>query len=448
MPFFLDHDPHACSLHYFNHQEALNKWLWDNCDEAYAKAFEDHPALFLAHQNTALICFDEKDPWGICAPLLKLPRDYSYVFVNTPHNINDHCVAWALAFYDFHHHKTTHTEKKTPPRLVWPEAAERLYVRAMVRAISTARDLINEPANVITPFSFAKRSEELFEALNVHVDIEKDLDILKKEYPLLYTVGRASENPPCMIHIRYAPSSYVKKIALVGKGVCFDSGGLDIKPSAHMLHMKKDMGGAAHALALGYLIAELKLPIAFDMYIPCAENAVGSRSYRPRDILVSRKGLTVEVGNTDAEGRLILADALTKASEKECDLIIDFATLTGAARVAMGLDLPAFFTNQEGIRNSLQTLSSQCHDDMWALPLFEKYRKTLKSSCADLSSTGSSSYGGAITAALFLEHFIEKDNPWIHVDLMAYNITSTPGRPEGGEVMGLRAVFNYLISIS
>jgi len=235
-------------------------------------------------------------------------------------------------------------------------------------------------------------------------------------------------------------------LALVGKGVCVDTGGLDLKSATGMAHMKKDMGGGAHALALARLVMQHKLPVRLLLLIPAVENSVAGNAYRPGDVIETRKGLSVEIGNTDAEGRVVLSDALAYASEQLPDLIIDFATLTGAARIAMGTELTPLFSNHLDVARAIQDAGDEVEDPMWTLPLYQPYRKLIESQIADLNNIGKTSFGGCITAALFLEHFVETEIPWVHIDTYAWNQADRPGRPQGGEALGLRAVFRYLQS--
>ncbi|MGH8035175.1 MAG: leucyl aminopeptidase family protein, partial [Lysobacterales bacterium] len=235
-------------------------------------------------------------------------------------------------------------------------------------------------------------------------------------------------------------------LALVGKGVCFDSGGLDLKNASGMALMKKDMGGAAHALALARLVMERGLPVRLLVLFPAVENSVAGNAYRPGDIIATRKGLSVEIGNTDAEGRVVLADALAYACEQGPDLVVDFATLTGAARIALGPDLPALFSNMPEVAQAIFQAGERCEDPLWVMPLYQPYVEHIRSSIADLNNSSKNSYGGCITAALFLEHFVSRGTPWVHIDTFAWNQSSRPGRPEGGEAAGLRAVFSYLTS--
>lgn len=353
---------------------------------------------------------------------------------------NHACLAWGLSFYQFQKYRSSSSQ--ISKQLVWPQTAEQSWVEAHLQAIINIRDWINTPAADFTPTTLANLAQELAQHHRADIRVIKGAQ-LQQEYPCVYTVGKAAEIEPCYIHLHHRHPQAKKKLALVGKGVCFDSGGLDLKPANGMQLMKKDMGGAAHALGLAQLIMAMNLPIELDLYIPAVENSVSSNAMHPLDIIKTKKGLTVEIGNTDAEGRLILADALYEASQNQPDLIIDFATLTGAARIALGTELPALFCNQQPLAMQFIAAANNVQDDVWLLPLHQPYAKQLKTAFADLSSTGSS-YGGAIVAALFLEHFVTLDIPWMHIDLMAYRLNTSPGRPEGGDAMALRAAYEFL----
>jgi leucyl aminopeptidase len=355
------------------------------------------------------------------------------------------CFAWGMSSYSFDQYKET--SQKSKPRLCWPEGVDQQWVEGMIRATSHVRDLINTPASDLGPTELAETMIDLattFEAASC--TLIEDSGLLEKNYPAIYTVGKASSRSPILIDFSWQTPCYTKKITLVGKGVCFDSGGLDIKSAHNMLLMKKDMGGAAHVIALAYLIMKMNLPVNLRVLIPAVENSISGNAMRPLDVIRMRKGCTVEIGDTDAEGRLILADALWEASSDDPDLIIDCATLTGAARIALGTDVPAVFSNSEKLVCDLLNASEEEDDPLWRLPLYHPYKKLLKSSVADMSSTSKGGYGGAITAALFLEHFVKSNIPWIHMDMMAWNTSSSPGRPEGGEAMGLRALYRFVSS--
>ena len=350
------------------------------------------------------------------------------------------CIGWGLGTYIFNKYKK---QRKMTAELVWPVDADKKDVIRIIDGIGLTRDLINTPANDMGPDDLVKSSKKLAKNHKAQITIISGLDLLRKNYPSIHAVGRASVSKPSLIDIKWGDPK-APKVTLVGKGVCFDSGGLDIKPASGMLNMKKDMGGAAQVLGLAHIIMDANLPIRLRVLVPAVENAISGNAFRPRDVLQTRKGLTVEVGNTDAEGRLILSDALTEATRDKPSMIIDFATLTGAARVAMGTDVPALFCNDDELAGSLLQYGMETEDPLWRLPLWKGYKPMLKSNVADLSSTGSTPYGGAITAALFLEHFVEPSIPWAHIDLMSYNNTSRPGRPEGGEAQGIRAIYHML----
>ena len=355
------------------------------------------------------------------------------------------CLAWALTGYSFDRYK-----KKTDrgyPRLVIPDGVDFAWVEAAYDSIKRIRDLINTPAEDMKPADLAAEAQQLAEQYGARLSVISGVE-LERDYLSIHAVGRAASAEPLLIDFRWQHSEPRKKIVLVGKGVCFDSGGLDIKPSSGMLIMKKDMGGAAHVLGLASMIMAMNLAVDLRVLIPAVENAIAGNAMRPGDVIKTRKGITVEIGNTDAEGRLILADALHEACQSRPDLIIDFATLTGAARVALGTELPALFSNSDDVAVGILGQDYASEDPLWRMPLHGAYKKHLKSSVADLNNVGKSSYGGAITAALFLEEFIEPNCPWAHIDLMAWNLNSTPGRPEGGEAMGLLSVFNYLCAVT
>lgn len=347
-------------------------------------------------------------------------------------------IAWGLGAYQFSRYKKNN---KQMAQLVLADAQS--HCSTLVEAHYLVRDLVNTPTEDMGPYELAEAAKTLSDRFSGQFSVIMGQQLLQNNFPAIHAVGRASPNEPRLIDFTWGDESN-PKITLVGKGVCFDTGGLDLKPSRAMLTMKKDMGGAAHVLGLAQLIMASNLAIRLRVIIPAVENAVSGNAYRPGDVIPSRSGQTIEIGNTDAEGRVILGDALSLASEENPDLIIDIATLTGAARIAMGLDVPAMFCNNDEKANALITASQQCDDPIWRMPLHQPYRELIKSKLADLNNAGSSPYGGAITAALFLESFIGKDIPWMHLDLMAYNTGSRPGRPEGGEAMALRALFAFL----
>ena len=379
--------------------------------------------------------------WDLAPLPAILPKGCYYLDANlTPEAATDAATGWALAQYQF---DTFKDKKAFKAKLAWPVGADQEEVRRLAEATALGRDLINRPANDLGPAELADAAAHLAKSYKAKIDIIKGAALLTKNFPMIHAVGRAADRVPRLIDIRWGKKAH-PKVTIVGKGVIFDSGGLDIKPAPGMLIMKKDMGGAAHALSLAKLVMDAGLPVRLRVLVPAVENAISGNAFRPMDILPSRKGLTVEVGNTDAEGRLVLADALTEADSEKPEMILDFATLTGAARVALGTDLPALFCNDDALAADLIEGGLKTRDVLWRLPLHKPYRNMLKSPNADLSSTGSGGYGGAITAALFLEHFVSPETRWTHVDVMAWNLKSRPGRPEGGEVMGLRAFYRML----
>lgn len=351
------------------------------------------------------------------------------------------CLGWGLAAYRFDHYKTGQ-KKTTTPCLLWPEKTDRKSVMAHLESAELIRTLVNIPANDMGPDELEDAARALADSEGLTIKVIKDKALLKDNFPMIYAVGKASPRRPRLIDLQWGNPKH-PKVTLVGKGVCFDTGGLDLKPPAAMLTMKKDMGGAAHSLGLALLIIRHKLPIRLRVLIPAVENSVSGEAFRPWDVLKSRKGLTVEVGDTDAEGRLVLADALALACEEKPDFIANFATLTGAARVALGVEVPAIFSNREKLGFEISALGMEHHDPLWPLPLWQPYRKEMTSDIADLSSTGSGK-AGAITAALFLESFVDAQTDWIHVDLYAWDHGGKPGRTKGGTEMTSRAIFAYL----
>jgi leucyl aminopeptidase len=352
-------------------------------------------------------------------------------------------LGWRLGSYSFTPYKRP---KPTPEAtLVVPAGADQAYVATTVAATSLVRDLITTPAADMGPEHLEVAAQALCDRHSANLTVIAGDDLLDQNYPLIHAVGRACDQAPRLIEITWGNSDD-PGVTLVGKGVCFDTGGLDIKPAAGMKLMKKDMGGAANVLGLAEMIMGLQLPVRLRVLIPAVENSIASNALRPLDVVSSRRGLTVEVGNTDAEGRLVLADALWEAvsDEPAPQLVVDFATLTGAARIALGTELPACFSNHGEVANTLLSCGLAVDDPLWQLPLHQPYRSMIDSTVADLSNISNSSYGGSITAALFLQEFTRPEIPWVHIDLMAWNLRTLPGRPEGGEAMGMRAVFELV----
>lgn len=393
-------------------------------------------------ERVVAIIGDKPDIWGIAHLPTALPKGhYKAIGDVTEAQLTDMALGWQLATYRFDRFKKE--QGKEPATLVVPKDCDISPLMAVAEGIFLARDLINRPANDLTPFALADAATAFAKQHGAKCNIVRDGELLEQNYPLVHAVGRASDNRPCLIDMQWGNTKH-PKVTLVGKGITFDSGGLDIKPSSGMLLMKKDMGGAANVLALAHVVITAKLPICLRILIPAAENSVGGNAFRPKDVIKSRKGITVEIGNTDAEGRLVLCDALTEADAQAPELLIDFATLTGAARVALGTDIPAFFTDDDALASDIAACSASEQDPLWRLPLWQPYREQLDSNVADIDNAGSGSFGGAITAALYLKEFVEQSKSWVHIDLMAWNSKSRPGRPMGGEAMGVRAMFHLL----
>ena len=338
-------------------------------------------------------------------------------------------LGFVLGGYEFSEYKEKPTAKA---QLAISDKALYERISQQADAITLARDLVNTPAVDMMPQHLSQVMEDLAATYNGEFSQWVGDELLEQNYPTIHMVGRAWGATDAPL------------ITLVGKGVCFDSGGLDLKPSSGMRNMKKDMGGAAHVIALAQLIMAANLPIRLRVLVPAVENAVSRNAFRPGDVIKTRKGIMVEIDNTDAEGRLVLCDALSEAQNDNPELIIDFATLTGACRVALGTELPGFFSTERDVANGIIDAGLSVHDPVWQLPLFEQYKSLLKSDVADMANCASTPFGGAITAALYLKEFVEPTTPWVHFDVMAWNLRALPGRPTGGEALGIRAVFNYL----
>jgi len=350
-------------------------------------------------------------------------------------------VVWSLAQYGFDRYKPHLAE----PRVLVVAQPDLAPVLAESSAVFLVRDLINTPANDMGPDALADVMVSIAQVHGADVTQYVGDALLLHRFPAIHAVGRAAAVAPRLISLTWGDEQH-PKVTLVGKGVCFDSGGLDIKPSSGMRLMKKDMGGAAQVIGLAQWLMAERLPIRLHVLVPAVENAISADSYRPGDVLTMRNGLNVEIDNTDAEGRLILADALVKACEEHPEVLLDFATLTGAARVAVGTEISALFTNDDDLAQALTDASRLAGDPVWRMPLFEGYNDMLNSSVADMVNSSGSSYAGAITAALFLKRFVNPLVSWAHFDIMAWNISSKPGKPEGGEAMGMQTAGRYLMS--
>ena len=349
-------------------------------------------------------------------------------------------LGWQMGAYRFARYRPSSAplERAT---LIPPAQVDLAYVEAAVAATTLARDLINTPASDLGPEELAAAASGLAGRFGARCEILQG-DALQS-YPLLKAVGAGSPRAPRLIDLRWG-NAEAPRVTLVGKGVCFDTGGLDLKPSAGMLLMKKDMGGAACVLALGQMLMQMGAPVQLRVLIPAVENSIDGAAYRPGDVLRSRKGLTVEIGNTDAEGRLVLADALAAADEERPDLLVDLATLTGAARVALGPEVPAAFSPDERLLSALRTYGEQETDPVWPLPLWAGYEDDLASKVADLSNVSAAPFAGSIIGALFLKRFVTATPTWLHVDLYAWNAKERPGRPIGAEAQGVRALYRLI----
>jgi leucyl aminopeptidase len=385
---------------------------------------------------------DGLDPLALATFSERLPAG-TYRYANLPAAISPALagLAWALGLYRFR--LAAKPEKRAVPLLVLPEGVDGAEIGRIAEAVCAARDLINMPANRLGPQELAAAVRKVAGKYGAKFSQIAGEALLGANYPLIHAVGMGSSRPPRLLDLTWGKPN-APKVTLVGKGVCFDTGGYDLKSSAGMITMKKDMGGAAVALALADLVMAAKLKVRLRVLIGAVENSVSGAAYRPSDVFKSRKGLTVEIGNTDAEGRLVLADLLAEADAEAPELLIDIATLTGAARVATGMELPPFFTDDEGLAADLIGHAAEEFDPLWRLPLWRGYESTLNSAVADLTNTPDYGYAGAITAALFLGRFVERAASWVHFDVAAWSDRPKPGRRRGGEASALRALYALL----
>ena len=391
--------------------------------------------------SQALFIVTDANDYFACGDLIKQLPPGQYLLQAEPEHVEAISFGWLIGAYQYDRYITNKTEK-TLAMLAINNAEIVASAIKFAQATALTRDLVNTPAADMMPIDIAQAAQDLAEQFNGEVTQIIGDELLVHNYPTIHAVGRASVNTPRLVDLTWGDSNH-PQVTLVGKGVCFDSGGLDIKPSAGMRNMKKDMGGAAHVLGLAQLIMAHNLPINLRVLIPAVENAVSNNAMRPGDVITTRKGLTVEIHNTDAEGRLVLCDALCEAENDEPELIIDFATLTGAMRVALGTELPGFFSTSDEVAAGITAAGSKNSDPVWRMPLHRPYDNLFESTIADMTNCPASPFGGAITAALYLERFIEKTD-WVHFDVMAFNVRRLSGRPLGGEAFGIRAVFDYL----
>ncbi|HGG59627.1 MAG TPA: leucyl aminopeptidase family protein [Gammaproteobacteria bacterium] len=419
----------------------VNQWI-----DSHGFDAKPHACCVIPHPewgiDRVLYGVDEAlDTWSIGDAPTQLPAgDYKLICDWDEEQRFQAALGWGMGAYRFDRYKSADAVRA---RLLVESDMDRLTRE--LAALWRVRDLINTPPNDMMPPELASEARALADRHGAVFEQIVGDALLTENYPAIHAVGRASVHEPRLLTLRWGETGN-PRVTLVGKGVCFDSGGLDLKNAAGMRYMQKDMGGAAHVLGLAELIMTAELPVELRVLIPAVENAVAGNAFHPGDILESRSGTTIEIENTDAEGRLILCDAITEACRNVPDLLIDFATLTGAARVAVGTEIGCYFSNREDLAETLQSAGEQLADPVWRLPLHQPYREQLKSQSADLMNCSSGGFGGAITAALFLQHFVADSTDWIHFDVMAWNQRKRPGRPEGGEAMGIRAAFELIKS--
>jgi len=384
---------------------------------------------------------DQLSPWCLARLAEALPEGTYRMAEGDP---GPAMLGWLLGQHRFTAYKSSNEDKRGSRILLTKEAADIERTVSIAQATALVRDLVDTPAADLGPAELEAVAQELAKKFSAKLEVTSG-DTLQQQFPMIAAVGQGAtrERAPRLIELRWGKEA-APRIAIVGKGVCFDSGGLDIKSASGMRLMKKDMGGAAHALALARLVMEQRLPVRLHLLVPAVENSISAGAFRPGDVLDSRKGLKVEIDNTDAEGRLVLGDALAKAGEEEPELILDFATLTGAARIALGPDLPALFANDDELAADLEAASRRVTDPVWRMPLWDGYDEMLKSDLADLSNAADSPMAGSVTAALFLRRFVPEGTPWGHFDTFAWRPSSKPGRPKGGDALGLRTAFAML----
>ncbi|MBM3732821.1 MAG: leucyl aminopeptidase family protein [Acidimicrobiia bacterium] len=425
----------------------LRRWARATHFRAEAGAVLPVPGREGEIARVAFVQTDDAGPWDYARLPAKLsPGAYRLEGDTPPAAADALALGWALAAYGFDRYRSPKKKNTLDGAvLVWPKTADRAAVVRAAEATYLVRNLVNVPANDMGPGDLATAARALARRHGARMTEIVGDALLKKGYPAVHAVGRAAGpgRAPRLIDLNWGRAG-APRVTLVGKGVCFDTGGLDLKPSANMKLMKKDMGGAAHALGLAHMVMAAKLDVRLRVLIPAVENSVSGDAMRPLDVVRTRKGLTVEIGNTDAEGRVILADALAEAADERPALIADFATLTGAARAALGPELPALFCNDDGVADALLAAGKSVFDPLWRLPLWAPYGKMIEGKTADITNAPESGFAGAITAALFLERFVESSVPWVHLDIMAWNVAASPGHPEGGEAMGMRALFALL----
>lgn len=427
-------DAHINSL-----DAATQYWVRQHIDEVAAGVAILCPDAGEQEQRVLLCAEAPYGLWTLAGLPTSLPAG-NYQLANQPIT-TEMALGWSLAQYRFEKYLPTKTESRHILLLSDQAIIDSVNIKAYSHNL--VRDLINTPTNDMGPSHLAEFAKKLAADAGAHYSEIVGDELLKQNYPMVHAVGRAAENAPRLIDIRWGDEKH-PKLTLVGKGVCFDTGGLDIKPYSSMKLMKKDMGGGAFVLGLANMIMQHKLPVRLRVLVPAVENSVSSNAFRPQDVLTARNGKTVEIGSTDAEGRLILADALAEADSESPDLIIDVATLTGAARVAMGTEVPALFSKKDVDAQALVATSLSMRDPLWQLPLWADYEENIRGDISDILNTAKVGFGGAIHAALFLQHFVPTCPNWLHIDTMGWNISTRPGRPKGGEALGLHALYAFL----
>ncbi len=386
---------------------------------------------------------DHNDPFALSHLPSLLPAGVYHLQDDAPRRVDAALamLGWGLGAYRFSRYLSP---GRPAARLVVDEADDQAQRSvAILRGSELVRDLVNTPTEHMGPDELEAVARDIATTHGADIEVIAGDDLLTQNYPAIHAVGRASHRAPRLIELRWGDAAH-PHVAIVGKGVCFDTGGLDIKSGTGMRNMKKDMGGGAHAIALAELIMARKLPVRITLLVAAVENAIGPNAYRPGEVIATRKGVSVEIDNTDAEGRIVLCDALTRASELNPALMLDFATLTGAARIALGPDLPAMYSNDDTVANAWLDAGQQHRDPVWRMPLWRPYLRYLTSTIADLANSSNTSMGGSITAALYLERFVPAGQAWAHLDVDSWNDSDLPGKPAGGEAQGLRAVFAML----
>ncbi|SNB67103.1 leucyl aminopeptidase [Arboricoccus pini] len=390
-------------------------------------------------EAAVVVTHEPAELWDVAAAIPALPSG-PWLIKGDDLEAAEAALAFAMQSYRFTRYRNDNTQQ---PMLVIGDAAARQRARILAKSIYMARDLVNTPTNDLGPEQLQAAVEFVAKEGGAKIRAVVGEELIVQNYPTIHAVGRASPSPPRLLDLTWgAPDA--PKVTLIGKGVCFDTGGLDIKPSSSMLLMRKDMAGAALMLALARSIMALALKVRLRLLIPAVENSIAGNAFRPGDILTTRKGLSVEIGNTDAEGRLILADALADADDETPDIILDAATLTGAARVAIGPDLPALFSPNDGLASDILRHGNHVNEPLWRLPLHAPYSRYIESPVADLNNAGTKPFAGSVTAALFLQRFLTNTPNWAHLDIFGWNDESRPGRPRGGEATAFRALLSFL----